>query len=58
MRFGVPGRAVDLEPVMLLLPITLKPKYRERRFVSCAVEITTVISVAPVWRARLALAGP
>jgi hypothetical protein len=55
MEFGMPGRAVDLEPVMLLSSAS---RYRERRFVSCAVEITTVISVAPVWRARLALAGP
>jgi hypothetical protein len=54
MGFGAPGRAVDLEPVMLLSSASRT----ERRFVSCAVEITTVISVAPVWRARLALAGP
>jgi hypothetical protein len=36
----------------------VRQPYHERRFVSCAAEITTVISVAPVWRARLALAGP
>jgi hypothetical protein len=42
MRFGMP---------------TGQWTYRERRFVSCALEITTTISVVPAWWARLALAG-